>query len=105
MNAKKTLQNQIRGWLPKEPSFPNLQNRRNKVHQQNKKPEKAVYIGVFAAAFAAVSITMGALQVLGAGSYASFAAGVVGGFVAVFSSVMLSRNHNRANLKGKCKKR
>jgi hypothetical protein len=74
MTIKKSLENRIRGWLPKEPSCSNTFT--TQMNQKvNKHPKIRGYLGLFAAMFVAVSLMLLALDALGLESYGSIAAG------------------------------
>lgn len=93
MTNKKEIEQQTRGWIPKEPSFPSAS-----TAQLNQKTNHhnliIVYVTIFAAVFAAVFITLGILEVLSLGSYASYAAGAAAAVAAGTASVLVIRRQN-----------
>lgn len=92
MTSLNSLKNRIRGWLPKEPSFPSNKAQTLGVNQETKKPTKAKsFITVFATAFISVLIALSILQVVGLGSFAPFAAGAAGALASAVSSVWVFR--------------
>ena len=98
MNVKKSLESRIRGWLPKEPSFPNPQKTKMvEVNQKTKKRTKTELAVFGIAIFAVVVSTLTILQVLGLESYAPYAAGAVAALAGAVLSVLLWKPHNQSS--------
>ncbi len=97
MNALKSLENRLRGWIPKEVSFPSTI-----TAQVNQKPSRhnlmIVYGTIFAAVFAAVFVTLGILEILSLGSYASYVAGAAAAIAAGIASVLIIRRSQSPNV-------
>jgi hypothetical protein len=97
MTAKKSLKNQIRGWIPKEASFPSTV-----TAQVNQKTSHhnliIVYVTIFAAVFATVFITLGILEILSLGSYSSYVAGAAAAVAAGTASVLIIRRNQNPHV-------
>jgi quinol-cytochrome oxidoreductase complex cytochrome b subunit len=98
MKTLKYFKQRIRGWIPKELSFPSPQKTKNvEVNQKAKKPTKtslALYaIGIFVVGFIALSI----LEALGLGPYTPFAGGAVMALIAGVLSVLLLKPRNQSS--------
>lgn len=93
MNTLKSLENRLRGWIPKEASFPSTATAQVNP-KTSRHPLIRVYIAIFAAAFAAVFITYGILEVLGLGSYFSFAAGAAAAIAGIIANLIIIRNQS-----------
>lgn len=91
MATIKSLQNHLRGWFPQDP----VRSSKNTLLINGKTSRHnliVVYVGVFGAAFTAVLITLGILDVLSLGSYASYAAGTVAAaFAGAVGNLLLKR--------------
>ena len=99
MKLKKSWKDQIRGWIPKEPSFPSTVTAQ--VNQKTNHHHNVIaYIAIFAGVFAAVFLSMSAAYGLGLGSdYATFAAAMAGVMATIVASVMFSKsNQNKPPL-------
>ncbi len=102
MGLKQRSKKLFRGWLPQEPSFPNPRKNRVFVNQRAKKPlQIKLYIGIFAAAFATEFITLSVLYLLGAGSYASYAAGPAAVIITIVISILLSKPHKQIEMENR----
>jgi small neutral amino acid transporter SnatA (MarC family) len=97
MNPKKYLEDLIRGWLPKEPSFQNPQKTKMVEVNQTKKPTKtelAMFcIGIIAIMF----ITLTILEALGLPYSSPFVAGGVGVLAAAVSSVLFLKPRSQSS--------
>ena len=97
MTNKKEIEQQTRGWIPKEASFPRAGTAQ--LHQKSSRHNLVkVYVTIFAAVFAAVFITYGILEVLSLGSYASYAAGAAAAVAAGIASVFVIRRSQSPNI-------
>jgi hypothetical protein len=98
MNPLHYLKNCIRGWLPKEPSFPNPQKTKMvQVTQKTKKPTQTRLALSFIFVFAVVFGTLSIFGVIGLGSYSPFVAGAVGALASAVSSVLLWKPRNQSS--------
>jgi len=102
MATIKSLQNRIKGWIPKEVSFPSTV-----TAPVNHKPSRhnlmIVYVAIFAAVFAAVFITYGILEVLSFGSYSSYASAAAAGIAAGIATTLTIRRTKRKHSKSRIK--
>ena len=95
----KSLNDRIRGWLPKDQSFP---NQAFMVNQKTKKPAQTkLYIGIFVAAFATEFLTLSVLYLVGAGSYVSYTAGAAAVIITIVISVLLSKPHKQSEMENR----
>jgi membrane associated rhomboid family serine protease len=96
MNVKRSLESRIKGWLPKEVSFP-----ATATAQINPKPNRQhltiVYVTIFAAVFVTVFITYGISEVLGYGSYSSYASAAAAGIAAGTAITLTIRRNQNPN--------
>ncbi len=95
MNVKKTLEERIRGWLPKDASFPSTAQ----VNQKTSRHKLLiVYATIFAAVSATVFITYGILEVLSLGSYPSYVPATAAGVAASIAIVLTIRRNQNPNI-------
>jgi Kef-type K+ transport system membrane component KefB len=105
MKALKYFKQCIRGWVPKEPPFPNPQKTKNvEVNQKVKKPTKTSVALFSIVIFAVVFSTLSILEALGLGSYASFAAGAIVAPASAVLSVLLWKPRNQSSRSGEINK-
>jgi cobalamin synthase len=95
MNTRKSLEQQIRGWLPKEPACANPFSAQ--AGPRLKRRGYVRYVGLFAAVFVADLLVMGVVYRLGLGNnYATFAAATTGVLAMVVASVLFKKpNQNK----------
>ena len=95
MNTLKALENRLRGWIPKEASFPSTVTAQ--VNQKTSRHKLLiVYVTIFAAVFATVFITYVVLEVLSSG-HASFGAGAAAGVASFIALVLTIRRNQNPN--------
>ena len=101
MNPKKYLENWIRGWLPKEPSFQNPQKTKMVEVNQTKKLTKtglAMFcIALIAVVYITGTILEAILEVLGLRYYEPFAVGGVAALAAYVLSVLLLKPRSQSS--------
>jgi hypothetical protein len=101
MNPRKYLEDRIRGWLPKEPSFQNPQKTKMVEVNQTKKPTKtwlAMFcIALIAVVFITLTILEAILEVLGLRYYEPFAAGSVAALDAAVLNVLLLKPRSQSS--------
>ncbi len=96
MTNKKKIEQQTRGWIPKETSFPSIATAQvaPKISRHNL---RIVYVAIFAAVFATVFITYGISEVLSFGSYSSYASAAAAGIAAGIAIVLTIRRNQNPN--------
>jgi hypothetical protein len=96
MNALKSLENRLSGWIPKETSFPRTITAQV-TQKTNRHNLRIAYVAIFAVGFAAAFIiTYGILEVLSLG-YNSYATATLAGISAGISITLTIRRNQSLN--------